>query len=343
MIKSFIKNHPIHPKIAKYFDIFFLLNPLYFSIIWMLICWGMAASYYSNLNSHLFYFSLSFVLKDFLYFFGLTLIISSINIKTQISELSILDWKKNKDKFNLDLNHLYVCPNFISIKMSSKIALFLLIIGFSIIFCLSIKIFAIFFLYLIISLFFNKNFITIKSIKEFIFKCIFRIILFYLLFISGWVYNNSYDLLIINTFIFILALIPIILIYEILLLETLSEKEKINRQFIYNKKYLLTFLALCIIISLFLITFYFIDYKDPIITHYSLISIPFLCYAFFRGQSRDYIRSFRYPILILNILLSWTLYPFLLIAQICIYFLSKYYYWHRFNIHFPSFVIDKDS
>jgi len=343
MIKRFIKNHPIHPKIAKYLDIFFLLNPLYFSIIWMLICWGMAASYYSNLNSHLFYFSLSFVLKDFLYFFGLTLIISSINIKTQISELSILDWKKNKDKFNLDLNHLYVCPNFIAIKMSSKIALFLLIIGFTIIFFISIKIFAIFFLYLIISLFFNKNFITIKSIKEFTFKCIFRIILFYLLFISGWVYNNSYDLLIINTFIFILALIPIILIYEILILETLSTKEKINRQFIYDKKYLLTFLALCIIISLFLITFYFIDYKDPIITHYSLISIPFLCYAFFRGQSRDYIRSFRYPILILNILLSWTLYPFLLIAQICIYFLSKYYYWHRFNIHFPSFVIDKDS
>jgi len=343
MIKNFIKNHTIHPKIAKYLDIFFLLNPLYFSIIWMLICWGMAASYYSNLNSHLFYFSLSFVSDDFLFFLGLTLIISSINIKTQISELSFLDWKKNKDKFNLDLNHLYVCPNFISIKNSSKIALFLLIIGFSIIFFISLKIFSIYLIYLITSVFFNKNFSTIISFKEFILKCIFRIILFYLLFLSGWVYNNSYDLLIINTFIFIFALIPIILIYEILLLETLSDKEKVNRQFIYDKKYLLTFLSLFIMTTLFLATFYFIFYKDPIITHYSLISIPFLCYAFFRGESRDYIRSFRYSVLIINILLSWTLYPFLGIALFCIYFISKYYYWHRFNIHFPSFSLENDS
>ena len=66
-------------------------------------------------------------------------------------------------------------------------------------------------------------------------------------------------------------------------------------------------------------------------------------YAFFRSENKDFIRSYSYPIMTMNVLISWTLYPLLIIFQLFIYFLSKYYYWHRFDIHFPKFVVEENE
>ena len=96
-------------------------------------------------------------------------------------------------------------------------------------------------------------------------------------------------------------------------------------------------------ICLFLCSLYLIKNPDPITSHFSIIAIPFLVYAFFRSSDKDYIRSYKYPIMVMNVLLSWTLFPFLFVAQLLVYYLSKYYYWHRFNKHFPKFVMEEND
>tara|TARA_B100001142_G_scaffold327183_1_gene384229 strand:- start:3603 stop:4070 length:468 start_codon:yes stop_codon:yes gene_type:complete len=139
---------------------------------------------------------------------------------------------------------------------------------------------------------------------------------------------------------FCLAVLPIIFINEIFCSDQFSDIESKNRLIIKNDKKKIAFLSLAMMIILFFISF---NNHDPILTHFSLIVIPFLAYSFFRSKNRDFIRSYGYPIMIMNILLSWTLFPFLLIFQLIIYYLSKYYYWHRFDIHFPKFVIEENE
>ena len=125
---------------------------------------------------------------------------------------------------------------------------------------------------------------------------------------------------------------------EVILEQEKTEKEK--RYFIYNDRKIIAFISFLIMGLLYCFSYSALFY-DPITSHFSIITIPFLIYAFIRSEDKDYIRLFTYAILVLNILLSWTLFPFLFVAQFFIFYLSKYYYWHRFNIHFPKFVIDE--
>jgi len=101
-------------------------------------------------------------------------------------------------------------------------------------------------------------------------------------------------------------------------------------------------ISLACILMLFIIFIISFSNNNPALSHFSLISIPFFIYSFLRGEDKDFIRSYTYPILVANVLISWTLYPLLLIFQILMYYLSKYYYWHRFNVHYPKFVIDEN-
>ena len=58
-------------------------------------------------------FLLSIDIDDFIFFIALFFFLSLMNIKLQIDDLSILDWDSKDGEYKLDLNYLYVSPNFI--------------------------------------------------------------------------------------------------------------------------------------------------------------------------------------------------------------------------------------
>jgi len=55
----------------------------------------------------------------------------------------------------------------------------------------------------------------------------------------------------------------------------------------------------------------------------------------------DLLRAIRYSLLILAVFV-FTTYPQFIWFSVGLYFLSKYYYWHRFDIHFPALAINDD-
>ena len=352
MIKNFLKNHSIHKDIVKYFDFLFLFNLPYFFILFMLFTWGMSASYYSKDIEEGYYFLLSFSFNDCLFFISLFLFLSFINIKIQIDNLLILDWHSKDGKYNVNLNYLYVCPNFLSIeKVNSIFTIRLILLSLLPITYISPYLSPILILYYILITSFNKQLLKTDSYSIFILRCLFKLLCFYLIFLSGWVYciplwpvSNifAFELLSILKYIpfFCLAVLPIIFINEVVFVNKFSNQESKNRLIIENNKNKIALLSLIMMLSLFFISF---NINDPILTHFSIIAIPFLIYSFIRSENKDFIRAYTYPVMVMNILISWTLYPFLLIVQFLIYYLSKYYYWHRFNIHFPKFVIEENE
>jgi len=346
MIKKFLKEHSMHKKVVEMIDGVFIFNLPYFFVLWMFFVWGMAASYYSvGINDEL-YFLTSFNFQSFLFFLGLSFFLGSLNIKNQLDDLScVLDWKKNNDSYDTDLKYLYVCPNFISLKLSNIYYYASILLSSIMVVFLSLWCLVPLGIYAFLNLFVYKMVIKTSSFKIFVFRCLFRLINTFLLFLSGWVYFGNLNLLKIMVYIplFIMAVLPIILMNEVISYNSFSKKESDNRNFIYSHRKNIAGFSLSVMICLFVCSFYIIAIPDPITSHFSIITIPFLCYAFFRSSKRDFVRSYNYPIMIMNVLLSWTLFPFLFLAQFIVYYISKYYYWHRFNVHFPKFVIEQND
>ncbi|MBC8479173.1 MAG: UbiA family prenyltransferase, partial [FCB group bacterium] len=81
---------------------------------------------------------------------------------------------------------------------------------------------------------------------------------------------------------------------------------------------------------------------DPISSTAAIVSLPFYLVACFRQDSDDILRSIRYSLLILAVFVM-TIYPLLFPAVFIVFYLSKYYYWHRFDLHYPTFVMDHDQ
>jgi len=83
-------------------------------------------------------------------------------------------------------------------------------------------------------------------------------------------------------------------------------------------------------------------HDDPVSTTAAMISLPFYIVALLRNKVKDVLRAIRYSIFILAFLL-FTVYPLLLPAVLVVFYISKYYYWHRFNLHYPTFLVDEED
>jgi len=81
--------------------------------------------------------------------------------------------------------------------------------------------------------------------------------------------------------------------------------------------------------------------QDPVSSTAGLISLPFYLYAIIRHLNKDIIRAIRYPIFLLNFFIC-IVYPMASLFMIFNYYLCKYYYWHRFDLHYPTFLVDDD-
>ena len=341
MIKSFFKNHKMHKVISSKLDWLFVFNLPKFLVLAAIFSWGMASAYFQVDTSYFSYFSTNFNYADIIVYLGLFLLLGGLNIQNELDKLKYaydltkLDYVRDDNNLNYPILASYML-NEGKMKKLSIVSIFLgvLIIGVS-----SISIIPTILLYSYVNLFFYR--IVIKN-KNFIQNVIFSIFTNFLLFISGWIYNVISFSLILNYIpIYLLAVLPVILSYELVFFEQASKHKKtLTLQKGINRKNIFL-LSIFMLIGLFYLTY---NFKiDPVVSHYALIILPFYIYGLFRGLPKDSIRSFIYPIMVINILLSWTLFPYLFLFVFIVFYISKYYYWHRFDMHFPKFVIDEND
>ncbi len=341
MIKSFFKNHKIHKVVTSKLDWLFVFNLPKFIILTAIFSWGMASAYFHVNLSSFPYFSTYFHYADIIIYLGLFLLLGGLNIQNELDKLKYAYSSTKIDyvRDNNNLNYPILASYILNEDKMKKVSIVSIFLGIFIIGVSSINILPTILLYSYLNLFFYK--IIIKN-KNFAQNVIFSIFTNLLLFISGWIHIViSFTLILEYILIYLLAVLPITLIYELVFFEQASKYEKeltlpngVNRRNIFT-------LSIFSLISLFYITY---NFKiDPVVSHYALIILPFYIYGLVRGLPKDSIRSFIYPIMVINILLSWTLFPYLFLFVFIVFYISKYYYWHRFDIHFPKFVIEDDE
>lgn len=75
--------------------------------------------------------------------------------------------------------------------------------------------------------------------------------------------------------------------------------------------------------------------NDPLIFYPALLALPFFIRAAHRQSWPEVIRAIKFPILFLSVAICWFLpnYFFLLALT---YYLSKWYYYFRFGLHYPN-------
>ncbi len=330
----------MHKILVKRLDWLFVFNLPKFLILTAIFLWGMASAYFQGFQNNFPYFNTNFIYTDVLIYLGLFLLLGGLNIQNELVKLKYaynstnLDYVRDNDNLNYPILASYIL-NQDKMKKLSIVCIFL---GIFVVGIASINIIPTILLYSYLNLFFLK---TIIKNKNFIQNVIFSVLVNFLLFVSGWIYIDMNFIPILEyTPIYFLAVLPLTLTYELVFFEQASKHEKkltlnhgINRKNIF-------LLSILLLVSLFYITFTFVI--DPIVSHYSLIILPFYIFGFLRAQPKDYIRSFIYPIMVINILLSWTLFPYLFLFVFIVFYISKYYYWHRFDMHFPKFTIEEN-
>ena len=170
-----------------------------------------------------------------------------------------------------------------------------------------------------------------------------------LLLLSGWTFiasNGSYFFAFnkVIDFTFFIKIFPYLLIYlAVVLITDIPDikGDKDSRKDTFTLKFgkrNTMLISLILVVLSFFISLYLVD---PLACVSIICSIPFFFYGLFRGLNKDILRSIRYPIFILNFFTT-TIFPYLFLIIVLIYYLSKYYYWHRFNLNYPTLLVEND-
>jgi len=331
MIKEFLKTNPIHKKIVPLLDVIMITRLSYFFGVWAMVCIGM---YIGDLiNDSIDINSTTLSIPTSILFLGISFICASIFIVNQIYDLEV-------DEIN---NKAKIIDNFISIDFSKKILFFLLPTGFLLIIFIDILVvLPMVLLYLICGMLFtNQNF----NFKQNMFmNFLFYIILAFLLILSGLIYSRS-DMTIISLFslslkfIFLFLLIYGAVVLAINILD--QEGDQKSNRITIPQNIGIRFTSIIAFLMCLFSFFIGLYLEEPLSVVSSISSIPFFLYLIFRGKEKDVIRSIRYPILLINFYL-FMIFPLLFYPIVITYYISKYYYWHRFSLHYPTLLVDND-
>ena len=316
MIKNFFKNHPIHKKLVIHLDLFNLLSPLNYFLIWSLLSVGMYIGMYVLDQSPLFITTIQY--KVFFLFLGISFIMSGFYIDLELYQ--------NKDSNSID----FIKDKY-SIEFVKKFKIYLSIAGLIFLFFS----FWINFAIGVILFFLNKFFCKYLSDKVVLIKLIYPIFIGFIISISGFLFVlRDYNLLF-----FIILYFKFIIPYLCLYLSVyiiFNSKNQIFSKSIMSKFVVLTgFLLIMFGILLSL------KFKDPLASISLVVSSPFFLYVLLRGLDKDFQRIYTYPIAIINFF-CMTIFPYLFIASIIVFYLTKYYNWHRHDFHFPTFLVEND-
>tara|TARA_Y100001968_G_scaffold116093_2_gene105453 strand:+ start:4199 stop:5173 length:975 start_codon:yes stop_codon:yes gene_type:complete len=324
MIKRFLKFHPIHKKIVPYFDKLFLLRPSLFFPVWIMISAGMISSS-MQIDRYRIWIN-EFNLNTFLVFFGITLVSGATFIINQIHDVESDDINEKlflfKDNFSIDfalkLNKILLIAAMISLIPS----------GISNIVLASI-------LYCIWGVLYNLKPFEYKQNP--LMGLLINIVAGLILFLVGWNLNGPLN---IHTLYFSL---PYLLCFSAVSIVTaipdIKGDLKIGKKTFpikFGERFTIFFAMMAVLIA-FLMG---IGNNDPVISTASLVSLPFYIFNLFSLKLNNVLRTIRFSVFNLGFFLM-SVYPYLFLINFINFYLIKYYYWHRFDIHYPSFLIDE--
>ena len=197
-------------------------------------------------------------------------------------------------------------------------------------------------LYLICGvLFTNKN---LKFKQNIFLNFLFYMILALFLILSGITYSRS-GMSIINLFaISIKYLTPFLLLYGAVVLAVNildQEGDRLSNRCTIPQNIGVRFTSIIAFLMCFLSFLIGLYIEEPLSVVCSISSVPFFLFLIFRGKEKDIVRAVRYPILLVNFYI-FMIFPLLLYPIVITFYLSKYYYWHRFSLHYPTLLVDND-
>ena len=331
MIKEFLKSNPIHKKIVPSLDMIMIARLSYFFGVWAMVCIGMYIGDLINNSVDINSITMSF--STSMLFLGISFICAAIFVNNQIHDLET-------DKNN---NKKIIIDNYITIDFSKKVALFFIVCGLLlIIFIDYLVVFPMALLYLICGvLFTNKN---LKFKQNIFLNFLFYMILALFLILSGITYSRS-GMSIINLFaISIKYLTPFLLLCGAVVLAVNildQEGDRLSNRCTIPQNIGVRFTSIIAFLMCFLSFLIGLYIEEPLSVVCSISSVPFFLFLIFRGKEKDIVRAVRYPILLVNFYI-FMIFPLLFYPIVITFYLSKYYYWHRFSLHYPTLLVDND-
>jgi len=330
MVKNFLLHHSIHKRIVPFLDFIFLIRPTFYFLIWGVIVLGMITMNLCFDNN--FYWDLNFSIKTLAIFSLITLLIGSAFIIMQIDP--------NNNPYSLLEESFYSLS--LRQSISNKLFIFSIIMLLFLNWLIAVSCFCIFYL---LGISFKQKPIN-WHYNPYVACLIFLFISILLYFIgclivfdySGFEnFNFSIDAFIFRFLSYVFTFSSIILLIII--------NDMKNGYLFINQKDGKFFNELFFLISpLFLISISLVvslSLNDPLLSTANIVFFPFFIFSGFRRFNKDIIRSIRYPIFIINFF-ALSYFPWYSIPLLITYYLSKYYYWHRFNWHYPTFLVEDD-
>lgn len=335
MIKKFLRDNKVHKKIVPVFDSLFLLRPTLFFPVWIMITVGMAAAKMEFVRHQILISNFNY--QTLALFAGFTLISGATFIINQIKD-------KDGDALN---KKLFIVGNSITVEKAKLIQYVSLGLGVVSLLAAGISSFILgALLYLFWGILYNLQPFHFK--KKPVLGMLTNSLAGLILYFAGWLHvflgeSASFSDALSSRF--ILIAIPYLLCYTAVSLLTTIPDIKGDRETGANT-FPIQFgrLTTIILATLFVLGALALGLKlgDPISSTAAIVSLPFYLVACFRQDSDDILRSIRYSLLILAVFVM-TIYPLLFPAVFIVFYLSKYYYWHRFDLHYPTFVMDHDQ
>ncbi len=159
------------------------------------------------------------------------------------------------------------------------------------------------------------------------------------LFICGWIIAGKWQLK------DIIYAIPYLLAWTaVAVLTTIPDKEgdlKTGKKTIsvhYENRVTIWLAFICLVLS-FALGMYF---NDPVISLSCLLSSPLFIIMLFKPTEAWVLRSIRYPILFLALILCVE-FPLFFIVLLMNYYLCRFYYLSRFNLNYPTFQVEESE
>lgn len=83
-------------------------------------------------------------------------------------------------------------------------------------------------------------------------------------------------------------------------------------------------------------------FKDPVISHSALLASPLYLIMLFKPTAAWVLRSIRYPMLFIALMLC-AQFPWFFVAIVLNFYLSRIYYINRFNLNYPTFQVEEEE
>ena len=313
-------------KYLKPLDYFFIFRPTLFFPIWIITLSGLVAGRFFNGDPVWWSFQVNW--RNLLAFFCITLTTGATFILNQLQDIE-------SDKINKKL--FLISEQYVDSSIARKIAIFSIIFSLISLLIINYKVLVL----ICIGLVFGGYFYNYQPFqwKD---KPILGILVNYIsglsLFVSGWVMANNFQWVALKYSIsYLLAWTSIAILTTIPDRAGDQNSAKVTIS-VRLKNRTTTLIAFGFLIISFGLSLYF---QDPIISLPILLTIPLFLVTIYKPTVAWILRTIRYPILFLALMLCCE-FPLFFIVILINFYLCKIYYVYRFNLNYPTFHIDEE-